>query len=206
MEARGGFPVGNKHLNYAAYIGNGPILEFNEDGDAIEAVEAVGRTSNDDDELVFGGRLGLPLLANSEIGISLATGKVAGEDERKATRDYDVFGADFGFKWKNLGLRGEYVKQKVGSSSRSMVPGSAKWEAWYAQAAYRFLPTNLEGVIRYSDYDANLDESDQEQISVGINYLFAPNAMAKLGYNFNDGKTGTKADDDGVQVQFAYGF
>ena len=211
MEARGGFPVGNTHMNYVAYVGNGPILEFNEDGDAIEAVEAEGRTSNDDDELVYGGRLGVTPWANSEIGVSYATGKVAGEKEpgefeHKATRDYDVYGADIAYKWKNLGLRGEYVKQKVGSSSKSMVPGSAEWKAWYAQAAYRFLPTKFEGVVRYSDYDANLDESDQEQVSVGINYLFAPNAVAKLGYNFNDGKTGTEADDDGAQVQFAYGF
>jgi len=211
MQARGGFPVGNTHMNYAAFIGNGPILEFNEDGDAIEAVEAEGRTSNDDNKFVFGGRLGLTPLPNSEVGISFATGKVAGEKEpgefeHKATRDYDVYGADLGYKWKNLGLRSEYVKQKVGSSSKSMVPGSAEWKAWYAQVAYRFQPTKIEGVIRYSDYDANLDEADQEQWALGLNYLFAPNAMAKLGYNFNDGEKGTKADDDGFQVQFAYGF
>ena len=205
-QAMGGFPVGNMHMNYVAYVGNGPILEI-EDGE-IEAVEAEGRTSNDDDELVFGGRLGLAFLPNSEAGISLATGEVAGEDETKATRDYDVYGADVGYKWKGLGLRGEYLKQKVGSVSalKSEAPGSAEWEAWYAQAAYRFLPTNFEGVIRYSDYDANLDEFDQEQWALGVNYLFAPNAVAKLGYNFNDGESGTKADDDGFQVQFAYGF
>jgi len=216
-QAMGGFPVGNMHMNYVAYIGNGPILEFEIDPDTgdvegIEAVEAEGRTSNDDNELVYGGRLGLPFAPNSEVGVSFATGKVAGENmtgfpnEVNATRDYDVYGADIAYKWRNLGLRGEFIKQKVGRSSKSAAPGSAEWKAWYAQAAYRFQPTNFEGVIRYSDYDANLSEGDQEQWALGINYLFAPNAMAKIGYNFNDGKSGTKADDNAFQLQFAYGF
>jgi hypothetical protein len=204
VETRGGYPVGDMHMNYAAYVGNGPILEI-EDGE-IEAVEAEGRTSNDDDKFVFGGRLGLMPWPNSEVGVSLATGKAAGEDEPSATRDYDVYGADFGYKWRNLGLRSEYIKQKVGSSSSSEAPGSAAWDAWYAQAAYRFMPTKFEGVIRYSDYDANLDESDQKQWALGVNYLFTPSAMAKLAYNFNDGESGSPADDDGFQIQFAYGF
>ena len=87
-QAMGGFPVGNMHMNYVAYVGNGPILEIEEEAPGefvIEAVEAEGRTSNDDDELVYGGRLGLPFAPNSEVGVSLATGKVAGEDEHKAT-------------------------------------------------------------------------------------------------------------------------
>ena len=208
LQARGGFPLGAMHMNYAAYVGNGPILEIEEeDGEfEIEAVEAEGRTSNDDDELVFGGRLGLMPWPNSEVGLSLATGEVAGEDETKATRDYDVYGADFGYKWKNLGLRSEYIEQKVGSSSKSEAPGSATWKSWYAQAAYRFAPTKWEGVVRYGDYDSPHDSVDQKQWALGINYLFAPNVMAKLAYNFNDGESDSLADDDGFQAQFAYGF
>jgi hypothetical protein len=30
--------------------------------------------------------------------------------------------------------------------------------------------------------------------------------MAKLAYNFNDSESGSIADDDGFQLQFAYGF
>jgi len=204
VQTRGGYPVGGTYMNYAAYVGNGPILEIDEG--EIEAVEAEGRTSNDDDKFVFGGRLGLTPWPNSDVGLSLATGKAAGEDEPSATRDYNVYGADAAYKWRNLGLRGEYIKQKVGSSSKSEAPGSAQWSAWYTQAAYRFMPTKFEGVLRYSDYDANISDSDQKQWALGVNYLFAPNAMAKLAYNFNDGESGTPADDNGFQLQFAYGF
>ncbi len=203
-QARGGFPLAGTFMNYAAYVGNGPILEI-EDGE-IEAIEAEGRASNEDSKFVFGGRLGITPWPNSELGVSLATGKAAGEDEPSATRDYDVYGMDAAYKWRNLGLRGEYIKQKVGSSARSEAPGSASWDAWYAQAAYRFNPSKFEGVIRYSDYDANINDLSQTQWALGVNYLFAPNAMAKLAYNFNDGVSGSAADDDGFQIQFAYGF
>lgn len=204
--ARGGFPVGGtpRYVNYAAYMANGPILEI--DGNEIDAIEAEGRTSNDDGKFVYGGRVGFLPIPMLEIGLSGATGKVAGEDESNATRDYDVYGADFAYKWNSLGLRSEYIKQKVGSEASSAAPASANWEAWYAQAAYRFLPTRWESVLRYSDYDSPHDSDDQKQWAVGINYLFSANAMAKFAYDFNDGKNGSAAGDDGFQVQFAYGF
>ncbi len=206
LQARGGFPLGgeSRFINYALYAGNGPILEIV--GNEIEAIEAEGRTSNDDDEAVFGGRIGILPLPRLELGLSGATGKVAGEDEPDATRSYRVFGADLAYQWRSLRLRGEYIEQKVGSEASSAAPDSAKWQAWYTQASYRFAPTGWEGVVRYGDYDSPHDSSDQKQWAVGVNYLFAANAMAKLAYNFNDGANGSAADDDGFQVQFAYGF
>ncbi len=205
MQARGGFPVGNPMFaNYAVYVGNGPILEI-EDGE-IEAIEAEGRTSNDDDRFVLGGRFGLLPLPMLEIGLSGATGKVAGEDEPSARRDYTVLGADVAWIRNNFRMRGEYTKQKVGSESSSEAPDSTDWEAWYAQVAYRLRPTKWEGVVRYTDYDSPHRSDDQKQWALGINYLFAPNAMVKFAYNFNDGQDGSDADENSFQAQFAYGF
>lgn len=217
LQVRGGFPVGEKpmYVNYAAYVGNGPILEFEEeDGEfEIEAVEAEGRSSNEDDELIWGGRVGFLPIPMLEVGLSGATGKINGEipdgmggKMLDATRNYDVFGADLAWKWGGLGLRSEYIKQRVGSTVSSVAPESATWEAWYAQAAYRFTPTKWESVMRYTDYDSPHDSIDQKQWVLGINYLFAPNAMAKLAYNFNDGMSDYASDDDRFQLQFAYGF
>ena len=206
LEARGGFPIGSapRYVNYGVYMANGPVLEI--DGNEIEAIEAVGRTSNDDGKFVFGGRVGFLPIPMLEIGLSGATGKVAGADESYATRDYDVYGADFAYKWRSLGLRSEYIKQKVGAEASSAAPESGNWEAWYAQAAYRFSTTKWESVLRYSDYDSPHDSDDQKQWAVGLNYLYSANAMAKLAYDFNNGKNGSAAGDDGFQVQFAYGF
>ncbi|MGD2136610.1 MAG: porin [Gammaproteobacteria bacterium] len=210
LEARGGFPLGgdSRFANYAVYVGNGPILEIGEeDGEfEIEAIEAEGRTSNDDDRFVFGGRFGVLPVPMLEIGLSGATGEVAGKDEPSATRDYDVYGADLTWTWNDLRILGEYIKQKVGSESSSVAPDSLDWESWYAQAAYRFMPTKWEGVVRYGDYDSPHNDQDQRQWALGINYVFAPNAIAKFAYNFNDGESGTDANEDGFQIQLAYGF
>jgi len=204
--ARGGFRLGGspRYLNYAAYMANGPILQI--DGDEIVGIETEGQTSNDDGKFVYGGRVGILPIPGLEIGLSGAIGNVAGEDESDATRDYDVYGADFAYQLNRLRLRGEFIEQKVGSDASSAVPESADWTAWYAQAAYHFQPTHWEGVLRYSDYDSPQDREDQKQFAIGINYLLSANAMAKFAYDFNDGKNGSTAGDDGFQVQFAYGF
>ena len=204
VQARGGFGIGSMFSNYAVYVSNGPILEIN--GGEIEAIEAVGRTSNEDGKFVGGGRFAVLPIPMLELGFSAATGQVAGADEPNATRDYDVIGADAAYKVGGLGLRGEYLQQKVGSTSRSSAPESATWKAWYMQGSYRIPSTNWEGVVRYADYDTPHDNLDQKQWALGINYFFSSSAVAKIGYNFNDGQAGQKSDDDNFQLQFAYGF
>jgi len=206
LQARGGFPIGSNSMyaNYAVYVGNGPILEIV--GDEIEEINTGGRTSNDDDKFVFGGRIGFLPIPMLEIGFSGATGKVAGESEPDITRDYDVYGVDFAFNRNNLRLRGEYIMQDVGANTSSAAPESASWDAWFTQVSYRFLPTAFEGVVRYSDYDSPHNSEDQKQWALGVNYLFSSNAMAKFAYNFNDGENGSVTDNSGFQLQLSYGF
>jgi hypothetical protein len=203
---RGGFSLGenSSFVNYAVYTANGPVLEIV--GDEIEEINTGGRTSNDDGELVYGGRIGFLPIPMLEIGFSGATGEVAGDDEVKSTRDYDVYGIDFNYKHNNLRLLSEYIKQKVGSSSSSAAPDSVSWDAFYAQVSYRLMPTSWEGVLRYGDYNSPHDSEDKTQWALGVNYLFSSSAMAKFAYNFNDGQSGTKADDDTFQAQLSYGF
>tara|TARA_R110002096_G_scaffold43552_1_gene117662 strand:+ start:27958 stop:29178 length:1221 start_codon:yes stop_codon:yes gene_type:complete len=205
LQLRGGFPVGETmNANYAFYVSNGPILELNEDGDEIEAVEYNASTDDADDNKTFGGRVALTPLANTEIGVSGAFGDIAipGEDNR----DYDVIGVDFFGRWKNFDLRGEYVRQQVDALVTSAAPDSQEWEAFYTQLSYKLLPTKFEAVARYGDYNSNHADQEQEQWALGLNYLFAPNAMAKLTYEFNDGLVGTRTDQDQLLLQLTYGF
>ncbi len=51
------------------------------------------------------------------------------------------------------------------------------------QGAYKFLPSKWEAVLSYGEFDALADY--QEQWAMGINYLFAGNIIAKLGYESN---------------------
>jgi len=82
------------------------------------------------------------------------------------------------------------------------------WRAWYLQAAYRFRPTQWEAVARYADYDTPHDSQDLRQWTLGVNYVFAPNIVAKLAYELNDNpNTGVAPSvDDRMLVQMSYGF
>ena len=210
LQLRGGFPLNmvtdSSLINYAVYVGNGLQLEIEEeDGEfEIHAVETEGFTEDVDDEKVFGGRLGFLPIPNLEIGFSGAIGEVGLEDE--ATRNYDVLSFDLFYRWKNLDLRAEYVKQEVDDLATSIAPEGQWWEAWYAQASYKLLPTKLELVTRYGNLNSTHASQEQEQWAIGINYLFANQAMAKLAYELNDGVTGNPRDEERFLLQLTYGF
>lgn len=217
LQVRGGFPLGGVRSNYALYVANGPELEAATDGGDVEleGILAEGRTADVDGHKVFGGRFGVLPLPGLEVALSYATGKAAVTNldgvgiSGEPSRDYDVFGGDFAWQWRNrLELRGEYVQTKLGSDGSGGMTASdgAKWKTWYTQAAYKFLPTKFEGVVRYTDFNSPHAAEDQKQWAVGVNYLFASNVIAKLAYEFNDGQAGATADDDSFLAQIAYGF
>jgi len=222
LQVRGGYPFGKVRTNYALYVSNGPELNAeNEGGEfSLDGVKAEGLNKDRDGSKVFGGRLGILPARGLEIGLSGATGeasvtKVEGDPlptgadlNSEAKRDYDVYGADFNFQYRSFGVRGEYVKTKVGSASKGLTAsGSGSWETWYTQAAYRFLPSAFEAVLRYGDFDSEVNSQDQKQWGLGLNYLFTNNFVAKVNYEFNDGNdSSSPRDDNRFLAQLAYGF
>lgn len=202
LGVRGGYPVGEgKKLKYAFYVGNGPELEV--EAGEIHAIESDGYTRDIDRRKVMGGRIGFVPMPKLELGISAAGGGVGITGE--SDRSYRVLGTDVGYQWKQLDLRAEYIRQRVGDLSTSMIPGGT-WKAWYGQASYKLLPTKWEGVLRYGKYVSPHLDQRQEQWAVGVNYLWGPNVMAKLGYEFNQGLAGENTDANRWLLQLAYGF
>ncbi len=221
VQLRGGFPLGGMRTNFALYAGNGPELNSATEDQLefdLEGVRAEGFGANTDGDFVYGGRFGLLPVPGVEIGLSGATGyatvTMVEDDSGLAPlvldedkRDYEVVGADFNIAYRSLGVRGEYVKTRVGSTQKGLTASpSARWRSWYTQASYRLLPTKWEVVLRYTDFDSAIDSNDQEQWALGLNYLFTNNFMAKLSYEVNDGSKGSAADDNRVLSQLAYGF
>ena len=223
FQLRGGLPAfGGIRSSYAIFASNGPTLE-SEDGE-LEGIDAEGFNEDADGDKVFGGRVAILPVPSLEIGLSGATGKAAvnsddGESidiKLEGERDYDVYGADFSYQlmssnvdWlQGLGLRGEYVKTKVGSTDKGEAASAgASWETWYTQAAYRIPSTKIEAVVRYTDFDSAVDSGDQKQWGWGLNYLFSSNVIAKLNYELNEGKEKDSATDSNrFLFQLAYGF
>lgn len=206
---RGGFPLSDLQLSYAVYVGNGPKLELNEAGDEIEMIGTEGATSDPDGKKVWGGRVGLFMpAAGLEVGLSAATGKVAVDQGEtvEPTRDYRVWGADLAWQWRSLGVRAEYIRQRIGDQAASVAPLGGTWRSSYVQGSYRFAPTNWEGVVRYGEFRTPHADQNQKQWAFGVNYLFAPNVIAKIAYELNDGLAGTATDADRLLLQIAYGF
>jgi hypothetical protein len=210
VQLRGVAPLGNSRLNYAFFLGNGPKIE-GEDGE-IHAIEAEGFASDPDDEKVFGGRVAFLPIPSLELAVSGATGDAAvveddGIDvEGDPKRGYQVLGFDASYQWKNLDLRGEYVKQEVDPNPLSIAPEGGVWETWYAQAAYKFADGKWEGVARYTDFQSPHADDTQEQLALGINYLITPSAFLKFGYESNKGEPGEITDADRWILQIAYGY
>ncbi len=225
FQLRGGFPVGEMRGNYAVYVGNGPVLHSEvEDGElAVEDIEAEGRTSDADGNKVFGGRIGFLPISGLEVGLSLASGKaqvieVEGTDaeiESSGDFDYDVFGADFRYGWNNLDLRGEYIQTEIGklggtvnlSDNSSFTEAEVgKWKTWYLQAAYKVPKTAFETVIRIGDLETPHSSQNLSQTTLGVNYLFSSNVIAKLAYEMNDYDSSGRDNEDTILAQLAYGF
>ena len=225
FQLRGGFPVGEMRGNYAVYVGNGPVLhgEVEDDELAVEDIEAEGRTSDGDGNKVFGGRVGFLPISGLEVGLSLASGKaqvieVEGTDaeiESSGDFDYDVFGADFRYGWNNLDLRGEYIQTEIGklggtvnlSDNSSFTEAEVgKWKTWYLQAAYKVPKTAFETVIRIGDLETPHASQNLSQTTLGVNYLFASNVIAKLAYEMKDYDSTGRDNEDTILAQLAYGF
>jgi len=236
FQLRGGFPILGMRSNYAVYASNGPelISTVDEHGEAeLEGIAAEGFGADRDGEKTYGGRFGLIPFPGLEIGLSLAGGKAtvteieegagghsigaenpetrdpdAGGELNEKARDYDVLDIDFHWQLRNFALRGEYVETEIGDDSSHGITASdsATWEAWYTQGSYRFGETKYEVVARYAEFDAPEDSADQDQWALGVNYLFTSNFIAKFTYEFNDGESGAKSNDDRYMFQLAYGF
>lgn len=219
IQMRGGFPLGVVRAQYAVFVSNGPeLIAELEDGEfELDGVEAEGFGSDSDGEKVVGGRLGIIPFAGFEFGLSASSGKATvtsiedGDSSVLASegaRDYEVIGADFNWQYKSFNLRGEYVETEVGADTGSGTAASegATWETWYAQGAYRFPQQKWEVVARYTDFDSPHNSQDQQQWTIGTNYLFTNSFIGKFAYEFNDGRTGSDADQDVLLLQMAYGF
>lgn len=229
VQLRGGFYLGDIKANYSLYVGNGPEVkaEIEDDGaggvDAIEfdGVEAEAFGADADGDKVFGGRLGLFPLNSLEVGLSFLSGDATvteyeGGDPTGGSAPsldgingsaYDVIGFDVSYQRKVLDLRYEYVSTEMSATN---IGGfdlqAAEWTTWYAQLAYRFLPSKYEAVIRVSEFDSPHNSSDQEQLAVGLNYLFSNNFIGKLGFESNDNPNAGQIAYDRWMLQLAYGF
>ena len=222
-QVRGGFLISDVKFNYAVYASNGPeLVSVTEDSGAsyeLEGIAAEGFGADRDGKKTYGARIGVLPVPSFELGLSYNTDNTSVtklEDEVAETespiageeaRGYLAVGSDFSWNYRNLVLRGEYIKTTIGEATTGQtLSEEASWEAWYSQVSYRFNPSKWEAALRFTNFDSPHASEDQEQWALSLNYLFANNFIAKVTYESNEGTTGSSSDNNRTIFQLTYGF
>ncbi|CZI89104.1 Cytochrome c555 [Legionella pneumophila] len=209
-QLRGGFSLSKLKVNYITFVANGPRAMADPTTGFIDFI-ATNSFPNNFGNFMGGGRIGILPIPNLEIGFSGAGGKLALFDVNtnlwlgERGRDYRALGADLSFKWKDWDLRGEVIEQQIGPDAYSLFPQKANWKAWYLQAAYWFLGTKLQPVVRWGGYTSPLSTQSQHQVALGVDYWFAPSIAVQAAYQ----DTHVRAINEDIKqfiVQLVYGF
>ena len=211
-QLRGGFYLfSNLKMNYIAFVANGPRAYADDTTGLIDYI-STDPFPNNYGNFIGGGRVGILPIPDLEIGFSGAGGKLALFDLNsnltlgEPGRDYTSLGADLSFRWRNWDLRAEVIKQQVGSLKTSLFPQGAGWKAWYLQAAYLIPATKLQPVVRWGGYTSPVSSQSQHQVTLGLDYWFAPSLALQAAYEFNNGQAGTDSDSNLFLIQLVYGF
>ncbi|MFA5937730.1 MAG: hypothetical protein WC809_00115 [Sinimarinibacterium sp.] len=215
LQLRGGAAVGEQaRLSYAVYVGNGPELEGAEESE-IEAIASEGFTRDADKKKTFGGRAAWLPLPTLEVGVSGAWGGAAvttmdGQNvEDDPDRGYAAYGTDLWWRpLKALEFRGEYIAQQIDDEAASVAPEGGTWKAWFTQAAWRIGDAPWELALRYGEFTSPGNPDGWRQLTPGVIYYIAPQALAKLAYESNSGEVpeGMGSLDERVLLQLAFGF
>jgi outer membrane murein-binding lipoprotein Lpp len=219
--ARGAVPIGSTTVDYSVFVANEPRLADS----AEDGIELEGFGGDVTDDKAFGGRLGFRPLPYVNLGISAMHARIKGNEGAGGavtSADYDMEVADAAFTKGNFDIRGEFIRAHLDSlmtapeptDMTEMIPAST-WYAWYAQGAYRLagitdnpILRNFEPVVRYSQFWVSgfddFETNEEDRWTVGLDYWFAPSAVAKVAYESRDFHH--QEDANVFRAQLAFGF
>jgi len=211
-QLRGGFyALPTVKMNYIAFVANGPRAMTDSTTGLIDFI-ATDSFPNNYGNFIGGGRIGILPIPGLEIGFSGAGGKLALFDVNtnlslgETGRNYQSLGADLSFKWKDWDFRGEVTQQQVGAQVNSMFEQSARWKAWYLQAAYWLPATKLQPIVRWGGYTSAVSGESQHQLALGVDYWFAPSLAAQVSFEINSGQSDPSINNNLFQIQLVFGF
>ncbi|RMF60225.1 MAG: hypothetical protein D6748_04595, partial [Calditrichaeota bacterium] len=179
-------------------------------------------TSDNNDNKAIGGRLAFFLLPQLEIGVGLETATVGSNETpysnvKALNNTVDVaFTHDVNALKGKVDLRGQYVRLEVDNPDIHPLEFENVSSAVYAQLAFQPSKVensffkNLEIVGRFDQLDLPAEAPlnvDQDRISVGLNYWFAPSAVFKVAFESIKSKHEDEEETETKIIsQFSIGF
>jgi hypothetical protein len=226
IQVRGAEYLGNSPLKmeYSLYLTNG--LGIPGQGtltDLADAGALKDTTSDINDAMAFGGRLGLWVPERGfNGGFSLFFNRPYGE---ALGNDINLWDIDLNYHKGNWDMRFEYAY--VRQDTAGFLDNNIHRKGLYAQVAYQPYDSdnrilrNLALIFRYSwasfrgidptaldltAFETPVDAPvDRNQYTFGINYYFYPSLVCKFAYEIND-EQGIDLNDNVFLTQLAWGF
>ncbi len=111
------------------------------------------------------------------------------------------WGTEVGLVQDRWSVKGEYIRGQEGAHHPT------KHEGWYGQAAYFFLPKQLEGIVRYDWYDPNTAKTDVKSTyyDLGLTYYFNVWTKIQVYYSVRN-QQGPTINNNLFETQFQLAF
>ena len=227
IQARGAFYLGccPVKAEYSVYLANG--LGIPGDGTLTDLADlgALKDTTSDvNDGMVFGGRVGLWLPeCGFNGGFSLFFNRPYGEE---SGNDINLWDIDLNYHKGNWDVRFEYAFMH--QETTEFLGNNIHRKGLYAQVAYQPVDSdhhflrNLAWVFRYSRarftgidptaldltaFESPVDAPvDRDQYTFGLDYYFYPSLVVKFAYEINKEHNGIDLHDSVFLAQLAWGF
>jgi hypothetical protein len=222
LQLRGVYPIGKSHVNFAAYVANAPRL-VTDDPEALGSLDFENFDSQADAK-AYGGRIGLALCPNFEIGYGLQSARARGDGTRSTStllQSVDLSSYIDAAKGR-IALLGQYSWSKTGDftydEDGSLGVGPYRYgndrSGGYVQLSYRgkqwdsdFM-NHLEFAVR-GDFSKTPSAApggfDERRLTFGIDYWVTSATVFKVAYEI-DHRTNGEPNGDGIVLQLSTGF
>ncbi len=164
---------GSKSIN-TNYIGEYHLYVTNGFGES-------GKTDSNEDK-GLGASFNLKFLSFYDLDIGVS---IYGGTDKEDQAERDVQGFDVKFRVKDLKFQAEYAKAELDTAGVE-----TEKSGWYGQIVYDIdkVIDKVSLIYRYDTYEDTSLATDKEMVvnTVGANYRFTPNVVAKLEHHMHD--------------------
>ena len=222
FQLRGVYPIGSSRVNFAAYVSNAPRL-VTDDPEALGTLDFDNWESQADAK-AFGGRVGLMLCQNFEVGYGAQYARVRGDGTRSTSsllQSVDLsshLDAAQGriallaqYAWSKTG---DYTYDADGALGVGPLSYSNRRSGGYVQLSYRGRQwdndfcNRLEFVVRgdiANAPNAAPGGYDERRLTFGIDYWIANATVLKTAYEIDHRNNG-EPNGDAILLQLSTGF
>jgi phosphate-selective porin len=112
--------------------------------------------------------------------------------------DRDRIGGEIAYTKDAFDFRGEYIKGNDGATNK---------DGWYIQGGYFFIPTKLQGVLKFDIYDPNtkIGHDITNVYTIGTNWYFTKWVYLQGNYEVKD-EMGKELDNNTLSGQVTLQF